>query len=102
MNKNIILTIAIPTFQGAKTIRETLESIIIQITEDIEILIIDNASTDNTKDIVNEFLNKHYHIHYLRNEKNVGLDANYDLAIKNANGEFVWLFSDDDVLFQVL
>jgi len=98
MNKNIILTIAIPTFQGAKTIRETLESIIIQITEDIEILIIDNASTDNTKDIVNEFLNKHYHIHYLRNEKNVGLDANYDLAIKNANGEFVWLFSDDDVL----
>jgi len=98
-SNNIKLSIAIPTYNGAKYIREALDSIISQlddVDEEIEIVISDNASTDQTPEIIKEYQNKYPFIKYFRNEENVGADRNYDLAVKTAKGKFVWLFSDDD------
>lgn len=101
-NKNIKLSVAIPTYNGAKFIREALDSVISQlndIPEKIEILVSDNASTDSTEEIIREYVEEYPDIlSYYKNEKNVGLDRNLDLIFKRAKGEYVWLLSDDDTL----
>ncbi len=98
------LSIGIPTYNGAKSIKETLESILKQldtINESIEILISDNASTDNTKDIIQEYINKYPKIFsYYKNEENIGYDRNVDNIFKKAKGEYVWLLGDDDVYYE--
>ena len=98
-NNNVKLSIANPTHNGAKYIREALDSIICQlndIDEEIEIVISDNASTDQTPEIIKEYQRKHAFIKYFRNEENLGADRNFDLAVRRSTGEYVWLFSDDD------
>lgn len=97
----IKLSIAIPTYNGSSYIREALDSIIGQlydIDEEIEIVISDNASTDETPEIVREYQSKYSFIRYFRNEENLGADRNFDLAVRRSTGEYVWLFSDDDRL----
>lgn len=101
-NKNIKLSVAIPTYNGARYIREALDSIIYQlndIDEEIEIVFSDNASTDQTPEIIKEYQEKYPEIiSYYRNDQNLGPDKNIDLAVRRSKGEYVWLFSDDDVL----
>jgi abequosyltransferase len=97
------LSIAIPTYNGSRYIREALDSIISQlgdIDEEVEIVISDNASTDETPEIIREYQNQYPFIKYFRNEENIGADRNFDLAVKRSTGEYVWLFSDDDKLKQ--
>ncbi|MFC1551708.1 glycosyltransferase family 2 protein [Candidatus Latescibacterota bacterium] len=96
---NIKLTIAIPTFNGALRIQETLDSIINQISianEKVEIVISDNASTDKTPQIVKSYQEVYPFIKYFCNDENLGVDCNFDLAIQRASGEYVWFFGDDD------
>lgn len=95
----VTLSIAIPTYNGSPYIRGALDSIISQledVDEEVEIVISDNASTDKTPEIIRDYQNKYPFIKYFRNEENLGPDRNYDLAVRRARGEFVWLFSDDD------
>ena len=95
----IRLSIAIPTYNGSRYIRGALDSIISQledVDEEVEIVISDNASTDETPQIIRGYQNRYPFIKYFRNEENLGADRNYDLAVRRAKGEFVWLFSDDD------
>lgn len=93
---NIKLTIGIPIYNGEITIQETLSSIIGQLTPDVEIVISDNASNDNTSKIIKANCAEYDQIKYFRNETNVGADANIDLVVKRSNGTFVWLMGDDD------
>lgn len=98
-NSNIRLSIAIPTYNGAKYISEALNSIICQldnINEEIEIVISDNASTDNTKNISLKYCKNYNFIKYFKNSENIGFDRNVDLIFKRASGDFVWLIGDDD------
>jgi len=98
-NNNIKLSVAIPTFNGSRYIREALDSIISQlddIDEEIEIVISDNASTDQTPEIIREYQKKYPFIKYFCNDENLGADRNFDLAVRRSTGEYVWLFSDDD------
>lgn len=92
----IILTIAIPTYNGAGTLQETLDSLVTQLQSSVEILISDNASTDETADIVSKYQAKYPHIRYRQNPVNVGPMKNYDMCVEYALGEYVWLFGDDD------
>ncbi len=102
IGSNIKLSVAIPTYNGAKHIREALDSIISQlndINEKIEILVSDNASSDGTEEIIRQYMKKYSSIiSYYKNDKNVGFDKNVDLLFKRAKGEYVWLLSDDDTL----
>lgn len=93
-----ILTIAIPTYNGAGTLQETLKSVVTQLQPGVDILISDNASTDGVVDIIRNYQTSYPQIHYRCNSENVGADRNFDLAIRLAPGKFVWLFSDDDLM----
>jgi abequosyltransferase len=98
-NRNLKLSIAIPTYNGSRYIREALDSIIYQlddIDEEIEIVISDNASTDKTSEIIKEYQKKYPFVKYFHNEKNLGADRNFDLAVRRSKGKYVWLLSDND------
>jgi abequosyltransferase len=74
-----LLSICIPTFNRRKYLQECFESIITQDgfnEQDIEIVISDNASEDDTSSLVYEYMNRYSNIVYHRNEENIGADRN--------------------------
>ncbi len=95
------LSIAIPTYNRASLLKLCLESILEQSdpdSDEIEILISDNASTDNTPEVIESFIHRRPSIRDLRNERNFGPDYNLKNCYDAANGTYVWIFSDDDLL----
>ncbi len=94
---NPILTIAIPTYNRARFLSKTLDSIISEYCEGVEILISDNGSVDETLQIVNKYKQKFSYIRSCGFEENKGIDKNILNAILNSKGEYVHLCSDDDL-----
>lgn len=92
------LSICIPTYNFGEFIGETLESIVCQATEDVEIVIVDGASTDNTGQVIQEFQQKFPRIHYHLREVNMGVDRDLAKAVELAQADYCWLMSSDDVL----
>ena len=92
---NPSVSICIPTYNSAKFLRECLDSIVNQTYPNKEIIISDNASTDETEKIVKEFVKK-YKVKYYRNKKNIGAEANFTRCIELAIGEFIAIFHSDD------
>lgn len=93
-----VLSICIPTYNRCNYLEDTLKSIIVQLTPEVEIVISDNASTDQTELIVGEFSKKYKDIIYSRAEKNNGPDANFLRVVSLGRGEYCWLLSDDDTI----
>jgi abequosyltransferase len=96
--KNPKLSICIATFNRAKYIGETLDSILDQLTSEVELVIVDGASSDNTPELVAQYLLRYPEIRYFREQENSGIDADYDKAVSYARGEYCWLMTDDDLL----
>ena len=92
------LTIAIPTFNRAPMLRKMIAAVLEEIGErsDVELLVCDNASEDETPRVVEEFTRTTDILRYHRNNTNLGLGANVIGAYGLARGEYVWFLSDDD------
>jgi glycosyltransferase involved in cell wall biosynthesis len=85
-----------PVFQGANYIRDALDSILAQTYGDFELLISDNASTDDTQDIVRSYAARDRRIRYHRNKENIGAAKNLNRVFHLASGEyFRWAAHDD-------
>lgn len=101
MEKKLSLTIGIPMYNHAGTISTTLDSIFVQMPEiadlvDLEVLVVDNCSTDNSSDIVRNFCIKYPEtLKYHKNEKNIGMQRNFNRVFEVATKEYVWLLGDD-------
>lgn len=100
MNNDILLTIAIPTFNRGNFLIRALNSILSQYDERIEVLVSDNASEDNTESIVAELKAKYSQLKYIRNEQNIGPDKNFLQCMALAKGEFILLLGDDDLIIE--
>jgi glycosyltransferase involved in cell wall biosynthesis len=96
----IRLSICIATYNRATFIGETLDSILPQLTDECELVIVDGASTDNTQEVVAGYLHKWPQINYVQLPAKGGIDKDYDLSIQHARGEYCWFFSDDDLIKQ--
>lgn len=94
----IRLSICIATLNRGALIGETLESMISQATDEVEIVIVDGASSDNTEQVVQEIRQRFPSLRYFRQEKNMGVDRDFNRAVELASGEYCWLFPDDDLL----
>lgn len=92
------LSVCIATYNRGSFIRETLDTIIPQLTRQVELIIVDGASTDNTLFVMTEVTNQYPHVKYYRENKNSGVDRDYDLAVSYANGRYCWLMTDDDTI----
>lgn len=99
-NAQPLLTVAVPTYNGSKTIRNMLDILLPQVDERVEVLVSDNCSTDETPQIIAEYREKYPFIRYVRNEKNLGADGNFLQCAMLASGKFVMLISDDDIIIE--
>lgn len=89
-----LVSICIPTFNGGKFIRETLESIKAQTYKNIEVIVTDDCSKDDTLDICREY----DFVKIFPNEERQGLVANWNVAVSRSSGEYIKLIGQDDVL----
>ncbi|MCR4734719.1 MAG: glycosyltransferase [Treponema sp.] len=99
MNNIPLLSICIPTYNRAENLKNCIESIIKQDVfnpDNIEIVISDNCSTDNTKEIAMLYTDKYSNIHYFCNEKNVTME-NFPIVLSEANGELAKLTNDTTI-----
>jgi len=94
----IRLSICIATYNRGKYISATLESIISQVTDEVEIVIVDGGSTDDTRVEVEQYIATGKQVRYIRLPVKGGVDQDYCRALELARGEYCWLFTDDDIL----
>ncbi len=90
-----LVCICIPTYNAEKTIREALDSIINQRYQNLDIHIVDNASTDGTLKVATEFDDPRIKIY--RNETNIGGEGNFNRCIQLATGKYTAIFHADDI-----
>lgn len=97
MINNILITIAIPTYNNEATIQKVISSCLNQNTnENYEILIVNNASKDNTGNIIAQNIDDK--IKVITNNQTVSLWENHDVCIKNASGKYIIFCHSDDTL----
>ncbi|HEX3392546.1 MAG TPA: glycosyltransferase family A protein [Solirubrobacteraceae bacterium] len=94
----IQLSICIPTYNFGEFIGETLESILPQIVEGVEVVILDGGSTDDTPAVVRTFQERFPALHYHRRDERGGIDRDMARTVEFARGEYCWLFSSDDLM----
>jgi hypothetical protein len=92
-----LLSVCIPAYDGAATLAETLDSLVPQAFDGLEVVVCDDRSTDGTAALAEDYARRHPFIRVLRNEKNLGMDRNFAQAVLQARGEYVWLSGQDDV-----
>jgi glycosyltransferase involved in cell wall biosynthesis len=85
-----------PVFNGEIFIRESIDSLLAQSFIDFELIISDDASTDDTGKICREYALKDKRIQYIRQANNIGYQANFPFVVSKANGiYFMWASQDD-------
>jgi len=90
------VSIGLPVYNGEEFLEEALESLCAQTFEDFELIISDNASTDKTREICEDYASKDRRIRYYRNERNFGAARNYNLVFERATAQyFKWAAHDD-------
>ncbi len=91
------VTVAIPVWNEEKTILSTIECILnLDYPPDrVEIIVVDDKSSDNTADVVKRFISKHKNISLVMHEKNKGKAGAVNTALEKAKGEFFWVYDAD-------
>ncbi|GAA6203330.1 glycosyltransferase [Thalassotalea sp. SU-HH00458] len=92
-----LVSVYIPTKNRQALLANAIDSIFQQTYPNIEILVVDDGSTDNTFEFLTQLSSKHNNIFIFKNNVSKGACASRNLAIKQANGEFVTGLDDDDV-----
>jgi glycosyltransferase involved in cell wall biosynthesis len=95
--KSPLLSICIATYNRAGFISETLDSIIRQLTDEVEIVVVDGASTDATRTVMERYAADCPVLRYIRLPERGGVDQDFCKAVEHARGEYCWLFPDDDL-----
>lgn len=90
------VSVCIPTYNSASYVAQTLDSILAQTYQDVEIIVSDNASTDETVEILREYEATHG-IQVHRNERNIGPNDNFNRLISLAKGKYTAIYHSDDL-----
>lgn len=89
------ISVCIATYNGSRYIKDQLDSILSQLSENDEIIISDDSSSDNTIDIIKSY--KDHRIILLENQKFHSPAYNFENALNNANGDYIFLCDQDDI-----
>lgn len=92
-----LVSIGMPVYNAASCIRESLESLLGQSYKNFELIISDNASTDNTEKICRSYAKKDKRIRYIRQKENIGAVNNFNFVLKEAQGKYFMWAADDDL-----
>jgi glycosyltransferase involved in cell wall biosynthesis len=98
MSNQPLVSIGLPTYNRAEPLRRAVESVLSQDYQNIELIISDNASTDETEALGSEFARHDGRVRYLRQSTNQGPAFNFSAVLEQAQGEFFMWLGDDDWL----
>lgn len=91
-----LIAIGLPVYNGERTLRPVLDSLLAQTRPDFLLLISDNASTDDTGEICRQYAKSDARIRYVRQSENIGADENFKYVFDNTDSEyFMWAAADD-------
>ena len=90
-----LVSIIMPSYNTARFISETIESVLAQTYTNWELIIVDDCSTDNTDEVVAAFSDER--IRYLKNEKNSGAAVSRNYALREARGRWIAFLDSDDL-----
>lgn len=96
IEQNELVSIITPSYNTAKFIAQTIESVLNQTYKNWEMIIVDDCSTDNTDDVVKEYL-KDRRIKYLKNKNNSGAAISRNYALREAKGKWIAFLDSDDL-----
>ncbi len=89
------VSVCIPAFNRSRYLQLTIDSVLRQRYADFELVVVNDASTDDTSDVVKQF--RDARVRYYRNAQNVGMVANWNRCLGYAQGEYVTILHDDDL-----
>lgn len=98
-----MLSVVVPTYNRAQLLAWLLESVVHDLGQfpvDLELIVSDNASSDETRAVVGKFIQRGFPIKYFVNETNIGADANFEACFNLASGKYFWLIGDDEVMYR--
>lgn len=96
---NRVLSVAIPVYNFGEFLPQTLDSIMDQaVAENVEVLVFDGGSTDNTRGLVRNYAKRYPNFRYVRALSKGGIDADMARSIELVGGQYCWLFSGDDLM----
>ncbi|UII23073.1 glycosyltransferase family 2 protein [Fulvivirga ligni] len=98
MSSGPLVSIICLCYNHARFVEEAVQSVIQQTYKNIEIIMVDDASTDNSKDVINGIVKAYPQIKFLPLEKNIGNCAAFNLGFSHAFGDFIIDMATDDVL----
>jgi glycosyltransferase involved in cell wall biosynthesis len=90
-----LVSVCVPTYNDAVFLSQSLQSIVNQTYRNLEIIVGDDASNDNTTEIVHRFQDSR--IHYHRNSRNLGQFENVNSLVQKATGKYIAIYHSDDV-----
>ncbi|MCR4399290.1 MAG: glycosyltransferase family 2 protein, partial [Syntrophomonadaceae bacterium] len=94
------VSVIIPTYNQAEFVRDTLESVLAQTYPNMEIIVTDDGSVDDTPTILREYASRYPdRIVAVTSDRNTGIASNTNRGWKKANGDFVAWLSGDDVMY---
>lgn len=96
-NKKPILTVVMPVYNAESYLCDSIDSILTQTFTDFEFIIVDDASTDSSIEILKRYENKDKRIKLIRNEKNLMQGASVTRALNEAQGDFIARMDADDI-----
>src|SRR3954468_15068670 len=93
-----VVSVCIPVWNRERLLPATLESVLGQSYDDLEILVLDNASTDASVEIATRYAARDRRVRVLRNDANIGGMPNYRRLLELATGDYVKFCNSDDLL----
>ena len=97
INKPLV-SIGLPVFNGEKFLESSIDTLLSQSYQNIEVIVSDNASTDKTQLIVERYCSKDDRVKYHRHEKNLGASLNYNSTFEMSDGKYFKWAAHDDII----
>jgi glycosyltransferase involved in cell wall biosynthesis len=94
-----VVSVVIPTYNRANILPRALESALAQTYDHLEVLVVDDGSTDNTAELVAQYAELDNRVRYLRQPQNAGVSAARNRGLREARGDFVAFLDSDDEWF---
>lgn len=98
MERKPLISVVVPVYGTEKYLRKCLDSILTQTYENIELIIVNDASKDNSKNIIKEYLQNYDNIKYVKHSKNRGLFRARISGAEEATGEYIAFVDSDDYI----
>lgn len=91
-----MISVIMPTYNRSAMMKQAINSVLSQSYDDIEVVVVDDNSSDNTKEVIDDFILKGYNIKYHHNSQNMGPGYNRNKGYTLSKGEYIVFMDDDD------